>query len=359
MVIPLFKSYVDDEIREAILRVANSGWYILAEECKKFEREFADYIGTKHAILTSSGTSAIFLCLNALDIKVDDEVLVPSLTAFPTIEGIISNGAKPVFVDIDNRYGMDLGRIRKGKNVKAILPVHLYGSPVDMEDVLEFAAEYGIHIVEDCCQAHGATYDGKKVGSIGIAGCFSFYPSKNMTVYGDGGIITTSDDKLAEICRMLRDHGRKTKYNNEICGFNMRFNEIQAAVGRIQLRKLDSFNESRRQIASWYRDKLEGLPIFIASERPKTKCVYHMFIIAVEDRDALSSYLKANGIETGLHYPVPCHLQPAIKNMGINFVLPKTEGAVGRILSLPMYPDLSIDEVDYICGTIKEFYAKG
>lgn len=249
MDIPLSKPYMNEEMKQKVLEVMDSGNYSLGKECKAFEEEFARYIGTEHAVLTSSGTSAIFLFLKALGIGPGDGILVPSLTAFPTLEPIFHLGATPIFIDIADTFTVDpnhVERVIKQKNqptqvrkIRGILPVHLYGHPVDLDPTLDLAKGHDLFVLEDCCQAHRAKYKGVRVGSKGIGGCFSFYPSKNLAVFGDGGILVTSDDDLAETCRMLRDHGRKQKYGHESVGFNLRFNEIQGAVGRLQLQKLD------------------------------------------------------------------------------------------------------------------------
>lgn len=367
MRIPLSKPYVDQEIKSRILEVIDSGQYILGNHCKEFEREFSQFIGVKHAILTSSGTSAIFLCLKVLGVGPGDRILVPSLTAFPTVEPIFHVGATPIFVDIDETYTMDPNHIkeilirtsRSGIKVKGIIPVHLYGHPADMDPILKLAEEYQLFVLEDCCQAHGARYKGKRVGSIGIAGCFSFYPSKNLTVYGDGGILVTNDDSIAEHCRMLRDHGRKKKYTHELVGYNLRFNEIQAAVGRLQLQRLEKFNESRREIARWYAQGLEDLPVIPPKVREWAEPVFHLYVIQTTGRNELSAYLNEKGIQTGIHYPIPNHLQPAVQNtLGPQPKLIRTEEAVSRILSLPIYPELKKEDVEMICSLIKEFFIK-
>lgn len=362
MKIPLSKPYVDQEIKDRVLDVIDSGRYILGEQCREFEKEFAKFIGVKHAILTSSGTSAIFLCLKALGVGFGDEILVPSLTAFPTIEPIFHVGGKPVFIDIDETFTINPQYMEailsvNSRKVKGIMPVHLYGHPADMDSIFDLANRYGLFILEDCCQAHGAKYRDKRVGSIGVAGCFSFYPSKNLTVFGDGGMITTSDDLLANTCRMLRDHGRKEKYDHEIIGYNMRFNEIQGAVGRIQLKKLDSFNELRRCIARWYDEGLKGTPVITPIIMDWAEPVYHLYVIRTPDRDKLADFLKERGIQTGIHYPIPNHKRTVVTNIfGSQYKLAKTEEVVGKILSLPIYPELKKEEVGYICESIKEFF---
>ncbi len=367
MKVPLSKPYVDQEIKDYVLEVIDSGQYILGNQCKEFEKEFAQFIGVKYGVLTSSGTSALFLFLKAIGVGQGDGVLVPSLTAFPTIEPIYHVGARPIFIDIDETFTMDPNHVETVlkkkdsipgvKGIKGILPVHLYGHPANMEALLYLAKHHGLFILEDCCQAHGAKFKGTKVGAFGIGGCFSFYPSKNMTVFGDGGILVTSDAKIAMTCRMLRDHGRKEKYEHELVGYNLRFNEIQAAVGRLQLRRLDGFNESRRRIAQWYNEGLKGLPIITPKVKDWAEPVYHLYVTQTEDRERLAEFLKTRGIQTGIHYPIPNHLQPAVRNtLGEQPKLPKTEEICKKILSLPIYPELEKDKVDYVCAIIQEFF---
>jgi dTDP-4-amino-4,6-dideoxygalactose transaminase len=370
MKVPLSKPYVDQEIKERVLEVIDSGQYILGKNCRQFEEEFAQFIGVKHAVLTSSGTSAIFLSLKALGVGRGDGILVPSLTAFPTVEPIFHVGAIPIFIDIDETCTMDpkhlekilktKGKIPKVKKIKGIIPVHLYGHPANMDPILDLAKHYGLFVLEDCCQAHGARYQGKRVGSMGMAGCFSFYPSKNLTVFGDGGILVTEDETLAKQCRMLRDHGRKEKYEHELVGYNLRFNEIQAVVGRLQLRRLEGFNESRRRVAQWYSDGLKGVPVIIPPVKDWAEPVFHLYVIQTPKRDELSTYLKEKEIQTGIHYPIPCHLQPGTENtLGLQLKLKRTEEVVKKILSLPIYPELEKEKTDFVCISIKEFFIKG
>jgi len=367
MKVALSKPYVDQEIKNRVLEVIDSGQYILGSQCKDFEKEFAQFVGVKHAVLTSSGTSALFLCLKALGVKEGDGILVPSLTAFPTIEPVFHVGARPIFVDIDDTFTVaprqiesvlrNKSRIAGVKEIKGMIPVHLYGHPAHMDSLLDLAKRYGLFILEDCCQAHGARYMGTRVGSMGIGGCFSFYPSKNLTVFGDGGILVTSDDEMAKTCRMLRDHGRREKYEHELVGYNLRFNEIQGAVGRLQLRKLDGFNESRRRIAEWYNEGLRGIPVTIPQAKDWAEPVYHLYVIQTPDRDKLADFLKEKGIQTGIHYPIPNHQQPAVRNaLGQQPKLAKTEEAAKKILSLPIYPELEKEKVDFVCSAIRDFF---
>jgi dTDP-4-amino-4,6-dideoxygalactose transaminase len=358
MNIPLSRPYMDQQSKKNVLKVLDSGRYILGDNCKLFEEEFATYIGTKYAILTNSGTSAIFLSLMALNIGEGDEVIVPSHTAFPTVEPIFYTGAKPVFVDInESTYTLSPEEIRKNitDKTKAILPVHLYGHPAKMDSIKKIAKENDLSIIEDCCQAHGAFFKGKKVGAIGDVGCFSFYPSKNMTVGGDGGILTTNSLKIAETVKMLRNHGRKEKYKHEVMGLNLRFNEIQAVVGRIQLKKLDEFNNKRRGIAKLYSECLGSLPVVTPKEKKWGQSAFHLYVIRIEERTALQANLKNHGISTGIHYPIPCHMQPAVNKVMKTPKLITTEKIVDEIVSLPIFPELKSKEIIYVCNRISNY----
>src|SRR5438552_10971324 len=355
--IPLSRVFLNDGIREAALRALNSRSYILARECEACEAELADYIGTKYAVLCSSWTAGGFLLHRAMGLKPGDEILVPSHTAFPTIEPMIHFGAKPVFIDIDETYCLDVDLLEASitPRVVGILPVHLYGHPANLDRVLEIARKHHLWVIEDCAQAQGARFNGKRVGAMGIAGAFSFFPSKNLTVMGDGGCITTNDAALADKLRMLRNHGRKTKYVHDLVGYNLRFNEIQAAIGRVGLRKLPELNEHRRRVAARYTERLRGA-VQTPAEKPWAHAVYHMYVIRTERRDALAKYLQSKGISTGVHYPVPNHQQPAITKIYSDLpTLPQTEAAVKEILSLPIYGELALKDVDYVCDSILQF----
>lgn len=354
--IPLSKVHMCEEIKKKVCDVLDRGQYILDKECEEFEREFALFTGTKYAAAVGTGTAAIWLSLIALDVRPGDEIIVPSLTAFPTIEPIIYLGAKPVFADIDDTYTIDPSEIEKkitGKTV-GIIPVHLYGHPANLDGILRLARKHKVFVLEDCCQAHGAEFRGRKVGSMGIAGCFSFYPSKNLTVCGDGGMVVTNDQKIDKLVRLLRDHGRISRYVHGLLGYNERFNEIQAAIGRVHLRMLNDFNSSRRKIASIYTDNLKGLPVVLPHESEWALHVFHLFVIRTKGRDRLSEFLSKNGVVTGVHYPVPCHLQPALLKIYRRTKLPVTERYCKEILSLPINPSLSETDVKYVCGKIRE-----
>jgi dTDP-4-amino-4,6-dideoxygalactose transaminase len=358
MNIPLMKVYVDENIKKAVLEVLDSGWYILHERVAEFERKFSSFCGVRNAICVGSGTAAIFLSLLAIGIKSEDEVIVPSFSFIASATPVIHVGAKPVFVDIEpETYTIDPENVRKAitKKTKAIIPVHLYGHPADMDAILEIAKENDLYVIEDACQAHGAEYKGRRVGGIGHIACFSFYPSKNMTVCGDGGVVVTNDEKVAEKIKMMRDHGRRGKYVFDMVGYNLRFNEIQAAIGIKQLEKLPEWNEARRNIARIYNQELEGY-VVTPVEEPWAKHVYHLYVIRTKKRDSLRKFLGEYGISTGVHYPIPIHKQPAITSLlGSQSTLRNAEKFAKEVLSLPIYPKLTKREIDYITEKIIEF----
>jgi len=295
-----------------------------------------------------------------MGLKAGDEILVPSHTAFPTIEPMIHFGAKPVFIDIDETYCVDVDLLEASITPRTvgILPVHLYGHPANLDRILDIARKHGLWVIEDCAQAHGARFKDKRVGSTGVAGAFSFFPSKNLTVMGDGGCITTNDTALADDLRVLRNHGRKSKYIHEVVGYNLRFNEIQAAIGRVELRNIDQLNEHRRRIAAHYTERLSGI-VKTPPEKEWAHAVYHMYVIQTERRDELGKHLQNKGIGTGIHYPVANHQQPAVTKLYSNLPkLPNTEAIVNEILSLPVYGELPLEDVDYVCDAVLEFFAK-
>jgi perosamine synthetase len=355
--VPLSKPFINGEVRQAVLDVLDSGRFILGPQCQEFERELARCAGRKHAVLSSSCTAGVHLLHLAMGLRPGDEVIVPSHTAFPSIEPMIHCGARPSFVDIDDTYCLDPELVEAAITPRTvgILPVHLYGHPADLDRITEIARRHQLWVIEDCAQAHGALYKGRPVGSGGSAAAFSFYPSKNLTVMGDGGCILTDDDAVAERIRMLRDHGRRSKYTHEIAGFNLRFNEIQAAAGRVGLRHLEELNTGRRAAAARYRARLQGV-VGLPGQREWATPVYHMFVIRTARRDDLASFLKGRGVETGIHYPVPNHRQPAITSSFRNLpALPRTEHAVDEILSLPIHGEIALDDVDYVSDCIIEF----
>ncbi len=351
---------IKEEINQAIQRVLESGWFILGKELEAFEKEFAEYIGVKHVIGVNSGSDALYLAVKALGIGKGDEVITVSHTFISTVDAITRNGAKPVFVDIDpETYTMDVSQIEKKitERTKAIIPVHLYGHPSDMDPIMEIAGDYGLYVIEDASQAHGAEYKGRKVSSIGHVACFSFYPTKNLGAYGDAGAIVTNDDELAEKLRMLRNYGSPEKYYHDFIGINSRLDEIQATVLRVKLRHLEEWNGKRRKIAELYNELLEDSDVITPIEKEWAKHVYHLYVIRHQDRDKLQQYLLENGVKTQIHYPVPVHMQEAYLNLGVNAKLPATERVSKEILSLPMYPQISPREV-YIVATLVKGYGK-
>jgi len=357
MAVPLSRPPVDDEIKTAVLAAIDSRQYILGPECKAFEQEFARYLGTKHAVLTSSATAAIWMGLRAFGVKSDDEVLVPSHTAFPTVEAVCFAGARPVFVDVDDSYTVDIrdAGTKITPRTVGFVPVHLYGHPADLDGIRRLCGERSLWLFEDCAQAHGAAWQGRKVGSFGRAAAFSFYPSKNLTVMGDGGMLVTDDDDVAARCRRLRDHGRLNKDVHAEIGFNLRFNDIQAAVGRVLLRRLDAMNDRRRALAAKYESGLAGLPLVLPAETAGARHVYHLYVVRTPERDALARFLKERGIATGIHYPVPSHKQPAVETFEPD-ALPVTERIVGEILTLPMSAGHTEAEVDQVVTAVREFF---
>jgi dTDP-4-amino-4,6-dideoxygalactose transaminase len=349
---------LEPELLEVFTRVLRSSAFVLGPEVRQFEEDFAAYVGTRHCIALTNGTAALHLTLLALEIKPGDEVITVAHTFIATAEAISAVGARPVFVDIDPvSYTMDPALLERAitPRTRAILPVHLYGQTADMDAILEIANRHAIPVIEDACQAHGAKYQGRKAGSLGVAGCFSFYPGKNLGACGEGGAVTTDDPELAHRIQMWRDHGSKQKYVHQFPGLNMRMDGIQGGILTVKLRHLDHWNEQRRQAAAQYRKALAGTGIILPAEMPWGKHMYHLYVIQADDRDALRHRLEAAGIESGLHYPVPLHLQEAYRSLGYRQgSFPVTEGVVSRILSLPMYPGISTEVVARVAEEIME-----
>ena len=344
------------ELNQKILTILQSGLYILGDEVKKFEEDFSNMIGSKHAVSVNSGSDALFIAINSLDIGENDEVITVSHTFISTADAIVRNGAKPIFVDINpETYCINASKIEEKitDKTKAILVVHLYGHPVDMDPILKIVKKYNILLIEDACQAHGAEYKNKKVGSIGDVACFSFYPTKNLGAYGDGGIIVTNDSQLAEKLKQLRSYGQINKYNHDIIGFNSRLDEIQASILRIKLKSLGDWNNKRRKIAKFYNELLKQSDLILPSEKNDCKHVYHLYVIRSENRDYLKTELFKKGIQTQIHYPIPVHKQKSYYNSSMKFNLPVTEEICTEILSLPMYPSLKDDEIIYISEAIE------
>jgi dTDP-4-amino-4,6-dideoxygalactose transaminase len=352
---------IKEEVMNAIEDVLGGMNLYLGPNCQELENKFAKYCNSKYAIGVGSGTEAIQFALLACGIQYEDEVITAPNTFFATAEAIAAIGAKPVFVDIDPlTYTVNPDFVEKKitKKTKAIIPVHMYGQASDMEPLMEISRKYGISVIEDACQAHGALYKGTMAGSFGNAGCFSFYFTKNLGGYGEGGIVTTNDPELAEKIRLYRNHGHKSKFEHVVFGYNGRLDEIQATIVRIKLKYLDEYNRKRREIAQRYHSLLENTPLILPQEVPDRRHIYHLYVVRSKSRDALQEYLNKNGIGTGIHYKIPIHLQEAARDLGYTRGdFPEVESACSEILSLPMYPELKQNSQAYIAEKIKEFYS--
>jgi dTDP-4-amino-4,6-dideoxygalactose transaminase len=352
---------IKKEINEAVFRILKRGWFILGEELEKFEEEFAQYLGVKHVVGVGSGTDALHLALLATGIGLGDEVITPSHTFIATVLAIYWVGAKPVLVDIDSQtYNLDPQEIEKKitSKTKAILPVHLYGYPCEMDKIQKIAKKHRLMIIEDACQAHGSIYKGRKLGTFGEANCFSFYPSKNLGAYGDGGAVATNNEEIYRKILLLRNYGQKEKYVFQTKGFNSRLDEIQAAVLRVKIKHLKDWNKKRRQLAEVYRRELIGLPLILPPKDTKNgQSNYYVFVIRTEKRDELLKYLAENGVTTLIHYPVPIHCQESCSELS-NEKLPITEMVAKQVISLPIFPQMTSKEVKYVGKKIKEFFQK-
>jgi len=348
------------EIDSAVLKVLDSGWYILGEATRNFEHNFATYIGVKHAVGVNSGTDAIVLALRALNIGPGDEVITVSLTAVATVAAIELVGATPVLCDIvpDTRC-MDASKVEDliTEKTKAILPVHLYGHPADLPALQTIAQRHQLYLIEDCAQAHGARLDDKMIGSFGDLACFSFYPTKNLGAMGDGGAVLTNNDDLADRLRWLREYGWKKRYISDFPGMNTRLDEIQAAILDAKLPFLEAETQKRIQIASRYNSQLSGLNLVLPTVKPHCRHVYHLYVIETDQREELQTYLKSHGIGSAIHYPQAVHQQPAyLGRLGGFEDLKTTEDIVPKILSLPMYPELEPTDQDFIIERIQDFF---
>jgi dTDP-4-amino-4,6-dideoxygalactose transaminase len=351
-------SEIKNELREVFDRVLDNSTFVLGPEVQKFEQEFAAYCGTEHCVALNTGTAAIHLALAALNIGPGDEVITVPHTFIATAEAITAVGAKPVFIDIDPvSFTMDPSLIEAAitPKTRAIIPVDLYGQVADMDPILEIADRYRIPIVEDACQAHGAEYKGRRAGAFGIAGCFSFYPGKNLGACGEGGAVTTNDADLAHRIRLWRDHGSAKRYEHVFPGLNMRMEGIQGGILSVKLKYLDRWNDQRREAAHRYNQALVGTDIEIPTEMDYGRHVYHLYVIQSDNRDGLRQQLNAAGIETGFHYPTPLHRQEAYRFLGYkNGDFPVTERVKDRILSLPMYPGIRSEAVQWVASELRE-----
>lgn len=348
---------VGEEIRAAFRRVQEQGWYVLGDELRKFEDDYARYTGTTCCIGVNSGSDALILALKAMGIGQGDEVILPSHTFIATADAVVRNGAVPVFADIDPRtYCLDPASVAEmiTPRTRALIPVHLYGHPADMAPLQELAERHALTIIEDACQAHGSEYRSKKAGGIGALGCFSFYPGKNLGAYGDAGCIVTSDKEIDQRIRMLRNYGQRKKYEHVCIGMNSRMDEIQAAVLSVKLQFLDRWNDQRRNHAKVYHELLERYDLITPVEMPYARHVYHQYVVRVKNRDRLLRSLREHGIEAGIHYPIPVHQQPPYRGRGVFSGLPITETITKEILSLPLHPWMEEESLLYIAETMKK-----
>jgi len=346
---------LNTELETAVQRVMNSGWYIHGEELSAFESEFAEYCGVKYCIGVGTGLDALHLILRALDIGDGDEVIVPSNTFIATWLAVSYAGATPVPIEPDETtHNIDPGRIEEAitERTKAIIPVHLYGQPADMEPILEIARKYGLKIVEDAAQAHGARYKGSRVGGLGDAAGFSFYPAKNLGAFGDGGAVTTNDPGIGEKVRRLSNYGSEIKYRHDTKGFNSRLDELQAAILRVKLKHLDEWNARRLELANCYRQHLAGTKVLLPEISVGLESVFHLFVIRSRNRDVLQAGLKEAGVETLIHYPTPPHKQVAYSSIAC-YNLPIAEHLAREVLSLPMGPHLTSEMAEETAQQIK------
>lgn len=378
---------IQTEVEASVCGILASGAYIMGTNVKAFEAEFATYCGVKHAISVGNGTDGLVIALQAMGIGSGDEVITTPYTFFATAEAISSVGAKPVFVDVrPDTYNIDENLIESAitENTRAIMPVHIFGLPAKMDQINEIAKKHGLKVIEDACQAVGATYQGKKVGNLADIGVFSFFPTKNLGCAGDGGMITTNDNKLAAICRALRVHGSgeggrlaynllhvadekleeaigdsavydPRKYYNYLIGYNSRLDEVQAALLRIKLRKLDEYNQARQQAAAFYSQALAETAYVTPATNENAESVYHQYILQAENRAQVVKHLSEKGIATGIYYPIPLHLQKAYRDLNYkNGDMPVAEYLSHRTFAVPCFPELTAEEKTYIIGTLKE-----
>jgi len=351
---------IEKEVVPMMTEAMTNAAFIGGPQVTGLESEFASFCDSKYCIGVNSGTDALRFALMAIGVGAGDEVITVPNTFIATTEAISQVGATPVFVDVlKDTFNMDPSLIegKITKKTKAIIPVHLCGQTVDLDTIIQIAKKHNVKVIEDACQAHGALYKGRKAGSIGVAGCFSFYPGKNLGAYGEAGAVVTQDQEIDKKIRMIRDHGQEQKYYHAMEGYNGRLDAIQAGVLRIKLKRLEAWNESRRQNAKYYNELLSAVKgVTIPVEADFAKAVYHLYVILADDRDGLQKYLNEKGIGTGLHYPVPLHLQKAYSYMGYKAgAFPVSESLSKRLLSLPMFPELTKEEIKYVCDSVKEY----
>lgn len=348
---------IQPEVDEAVLQVLRDAQFILGPNVKALEQEVAGYLGVQFGVGCASGTDALVLALRALDIGPGDEVIVPTYTFFATAEAVMLVGATPVFVDMDPQtYCLDVQQVaaRITPNTKAVIPVHIYGHPCDMRPLLETARARGLKVIEDNAQGFGTEYEGRKTGGLGDVGCLSFFPSKNLGGYGDGGMVVTNDPQVAKRVRMLRTHGWEKKYFPEMVGYNSRLDEVQAAILRVKLRYIDIWNERRRELAVLYKERLEPLGIATPVESANAGHIYHLYVVQVQNRAHIQQQLKGHGIGTAIYYPQPLHLcEPCLPLGHSAGDFPAAEAATETALAIPIYPEMSLQQVDEVVGALK------
>lgn len=350
------------EIDAAVLGVMEKGWFVLGDEVRAFESELAAYLGVAHGVGVGSGTEALHLALAACGVGEGDEVITVAHTAVATIAAIELSGATPVLVDIEpDYYTLDPSKLEAviSPRTKAVVPVHLYGQAADLSPVMEIARRRGLRVIEDCAQAHGALYQGRRVGAWGDMACFSFYPTKNLGALGDGGMVVTDHPELAERARLLREYGWAERNISTVVGWNSRLDELQAAVLRVKLRHLDRDNGNRQELALFYDHELSEFQLIQPKVRPEATHVYHLYVVRTSERDHLQAFLRAREIGALIHYPVPVHRQPAYcQRLRGADSLPETERVAREVLSLPIYPELNPDQADQVVTTIREYFEK-
>ena len=348
---------IKDEIHVALDEVMANTAFVLGDAVKQFEQAFAAHHGAKHCVGVSSGTSALHVALLAMGVGPGDEVIVPVNTFIATAEAISHSGARPVFVDMrDEDYCLDPAKIENAitPKTRAIIPVHLYGQPAELDEITAIARARGLKVLEDCAQAHDAEYRGRKVGTFGQAAAFSFYPGKNLGAYGDGGAVLTNDDELARLMRMLRDHGSEKKYHHEFVGYNYRMHGFQGAVLGVKMKHLVEWTDQRRRAAAKYEQALAGLPLVVKPAKEHVRHVYHLFVVRVKDRDDVMQKLKDDGIASGIHYPTPLHLTGAYADLDYEpGDFPVAEAAAREIMSLPIFPELTDEMIDHIDASLR------
>lgn len=346
------------EFEEKALAVLRSGWYVLGQEVSAFEQEFATFTGVRHCVGVGSGLDALILAVRALGIGKGDEVIVQGNTYIASVMGITINGATPVFVEPDEYYQIDVEKIEEKitSKTKAVMVVHLYGAVATMNRIAELCKKYGLKLIEDCAQSHGACFEGQMTGTFGDAGCFSFYPSKNLGGFGEGGAVVTNDKRLAEQIKVLRNYGSEKRYHNEIIGMNSRLDELQAGLLRVRLKHIEEITQERERLAEKYENEIKNVSLILPKKRKDTRTVWHQYVVRTKKRDILQAYLNENGIGTNIHYPIPPHLSEAYKDLGYcKGDMPITEQYAREVLSLPMYSGMNEEEQNLVIKMLNRY----